>query len=172
MTTTQKRNQMREDLARAMGWVLVNWSWVGNNRECQAAPPDPFTNAADNRALVEWLADQPCTDDYQDHECYEDGLCFPFGRFIEELSDHLPEGCLSFTGYKFEASLRGLCKLMTLDFAVIAEAAWQAIQSEASDDKSSQSKAHVQPCPCAWCRVDRANATIPARAEKKGPAID
>lgn len=31
---------------------------------------------------------------------------------------------------------------------------------------------HVQPCPCAWCRVDRANATIPARAEKKGPAID
>lgn len=56
MTTTQKRNQMREDLARAMGWVLVNWSWVGNNRECQAAPPDPFTNAADNRALVAWLA--------------------------------------------------------------------------------------------------------------------
>lgn len=70
MTTTPTRAQMREDLARAMGWIGLRLmkSQMFNEREdlwglrpgeagqVMRKAPDPFTSTADNRALVKWLA--------------------------------------------------------------------------------------------------------------------
>jgi hypothetical protein len=57
------REQMRVDLALAMGWTKGSVGWFspksdGLMRVAQDEPPDPFTDGNDNRALVAWLADK------------------------------------------------------------------------------------------------------------------
>ncbi len=144
--TTPTRAEMCADLARAMfPTAVIEPSLSGSSVDIRIYF-DPFTNAADNRAMVEWLAEQ------------EDVVRNAFEHELE--SKIAPYG-----GF-------GVLSCLTASLETIAEAAWRAIQSEASDDKSSQSKAHVQPCPCAWCRVDRGNAADIVRAamEKLGTA--
>lgn len=65
------RDVVRAELARRMGWQIIKvdydetWKLVIENTEFVGLPdyesavdklPDPFTSAADNRALLEWLA--------------------------------------------------------------------------------------------------------------------
>lgn len=73
--TEQERLHIRAELARRMGYYPKEsangfyWLMLGNDlvsrrgwRDkdgCWDDAPDPFTDAADNRALVAWLAVQP-----------------------------------------------------------------------------------------------------------------
>lgn len=65
--TEQRRREIRADLARAMGWDFIPSSseiappYVGEwytplGKIIGDEPPNFFTSAADNRALVKWLA--------------------------------------------------------------------------------------------------------------------
>ncbi len=139
--TTPTRAEMCADLARAMGWTAKSHF------------PDSFQPHF-------WIA--------------------PSGRTFEVPPDPFTSAehnrklveWLATDGARWKEFKQKLLINFTLTapLETIAEAAWRAIQSEASDDKSSQSKAHVQPCPCAWCRVDRGNAADIVRAamEKLG----
>lgn len=129
------QEQKCADLARAMGYKHLQIALHGLPRwispDCTYSsihPPNPYDSAEDSRALVMWLIEQPCIKDYPDHECYGDGLCLPFGKFIGILSVNWSVDSFCFTGYRFEASLIGLAKLLTAPLPVIADAAWRAIQ--------------------------------------------
>lgn len=72
--TEQRRLTIRAELARRMGWIpedaVATEQWEIGSLDFTMKPswrspsglrgfkfpPDPFTNAEDNRALVEWLA--------------------------------------------------------------------------------------------------------------------
>lgn len=54
--TPEKQNEIRAELARRMGWTACSGGWIAPDDRILPDPPDPFTNAADNRALVAWLA--------------------------------------------------------------------------------------------------------------------
>ena len=73
--TEQERLQIRAELAQMMGWQHLAKCHLHDDADCWkppeddtanwlhwTEPPDPFINAADNRALVEWLAanDEAC----------------------------------------------------------------------------------------------------------------
>ncbi len=54
--TEQERLAIRAELARRMGWTACSGGWIAPDDRILPDPPDPFTNAADNRALVAFLA--------------------------------------------------------------------------------------------------------------------
>ena len=58
--TPERQLEIREQLARRMGWIYSEqfriWYLESDINSGQLKPPDPFTDAADNRALVAWLA--------------------------------------------------------------------------------------------------------------------
>jgi len=121
--TIPTRDKMRADLACAMGWKVIRTSrgfmpispegYAQLNYKTEdfawATMPDPFTNAADNRALVEWLAEQSPV---------------AWGNFT---------GCLIDAAIPFHvqpyADWEMVCRaVLTAPIETIAEAAWRAIQ--------------------------------------------
>lgn len=57
------RLAIRTELAKAMGWritTLPGWqmAWLSPDEATQDEPPNPFTDAADNRALIGFIAKQ------------------------------------------------------------------------------------------------------------------
>lgn len=103
------REQMCEDLARAMGWTRDNGLWCDplSDEWRYAFPPNPFTSAEDSRALLLWMAE----DDTR------------WVKFYYALEDALRVIVGDLT---FERGRR----VMTADLPVIAEAAWRAIQEK------------------------------------------
>lgn len=104
--TETTREQMCDDLARAMGWIRDNGLWCDPLSEWKYAfPPDPFKSAADSRTLVAWLTADAAQN------------CFRRRRFIEIL-----------TGEIRSFYFGDILDAMTAPLPVIAEAAWRAIQ--------------------------------------------
>jgi len=115
--TTPTRAEICADLACAMGWKVIktNSGFMPISPEghaqlnyktedfAWATMPDPFTNAADNRALVEWLA--------QDNARWT-----AFYRILEDALK-IPEG---------EMRAWRAMWLLTAPLETIAEAAWPA----------------------------------------------
>lgn len=160
MTTTPTRAQMREDLARAMGWIGLRLmkSQMFNEREdlwglrpgeagqVMRKAPDPFTSAADNRALG-WTEKSHFPDSFQPHFWIA-----PSGRTNQsppdpftsaEANRKLVEWLATQSGevqrvfvltLRDEVIERDICyelALLTAPLETIAEAAWRAIQEEA-----------------------------------------
>ena len=105
----------------------------GSIEEAHALLPDYFTDAETSRELVVWLAKQECTVGDQDHECYGDGLCLPFGRFIALVSNSWAVDRFCFNGHRFEVSLSGLSALLTLEPPTVARAACKALGIKVSE---------------------------------------
>jgi hypothetical protein len=135
--TTPTRAEMCATLARAMfPTAVIEPSLSGSGVDIRIYDKpnetriwrnfDPFANAADNRALVEWLAEQ------------SKDMKSKFGRLVAQsvsfswefegengtctLWDHLQDGTL------FEDHF---VDLLSAPLPVVAEAAWRAIQEEA-----------------------------------------
>lgn len=106
--TETTREQMREELARAMGWTLCHHGY-GISPDAEVVPqprqlPNPFTSAADSRALVAWLA--------ADNERWSEFRQELVSIWVSVNGDDL----LRFT--------------LTAPLPVIADAAWQVIQEK------------------------------------------
>jgi len=120
--------QMREDLARAMEWTTrepkINgcdvWYAPDNVHE---KLPDPFTSAADSRALVMWLNQQPKAVQSKFGRLVAQSVSFSWEFEGENgtctLWDHLQDGTL------YEDHFVGL---LAADCKTIALAAWRATQ--------------------------------------------
>lgn len=110
--TEQQRQQIRAELARAMGWTinemrLGHFCLIapdGSYRDCfHSEPedvwecerlPDPFTSAADKDALVKWLAQ-------------EDGRWYCFVHALDKLLDTQDERSKQYPNPPFDNG-RGL----------------------------------------------------------------
>lgn len=117
--TMPKRAEMCADLARAMGWKVIQTSRgfmpISPEGDAQlnyktedfawATMPDPFAYAADNRALVAWLAE----DDARWKEFKQE--------LLSDWASSPEQDVVRFA--------------LTAPLETIAEAAWQAIQEEA-----------------------------------------
>lgn len=114
--TETTREQMRDDLARAMGWTRDNGLWGHPLSEWKYAfPPDPFESAADSRALVAWLA---LPENWRIWNQFFDKL-----KHLVDIESTWIDG---YTGPVYSSS--DVKAIMTAPLPVIAEAAWGAIQ--------------------------------------------
>ena len=116
--TTPTRAEMREALARAMGWTGLRWMksqifekredlWglrPGEDGQVMRKAPNPFTNAADKDKLVKWLA-------------ADDARWYKFKKEI--LSDWIESPEQEVVRFVFTAPLE-----------TISLAAWRAIQEQ------------------------------------------
>ena len=75
--TPEQRLHIRAELARRMGWTGLHWheqclspQWwglrPGETGQINRPIPDPFTSAADNRALVAWICSDKCPGYFND----------------------------------------------------------------------------------------------------------
>lgn len=119
--TETTREQMREELARAMGWTLCHHGY-GISPDAEVVPqprqlPNPFTSAADSRALVAWLA---LPENWRIWNQFFDKL-----KHLVDIESTWIDG---YTGPVYSSS--DVKAIMTAPLPVIAEAAWQAIQEK------------------------------------------
>ena len=140
--TEQQQAACNAGLAQAMGYQLrltmdnlpdAHVIAPDGKRLSLSELPDYFTDAETSRELVVWLAKQECTVGDQDHECYGDGLCLPFGRFIALVSNSWAVDRFCFNGHRFEVSLSGLSALLTLEPPTVARAACKALGIKVSE---------------------------------------
>ena len=114
--TEPTREQMRADLARAMGWKEGSVVWFspdnGNAICVEDEPPDPFTSAVDKDALVKWI----CKDIETLRQKFIAELCGMVGLKQNWQLDRYDE--------------YDLMILLTAPLETVAFAAWRAIQEK------------------------------------------
>lgn len=126
--TKPTRETMRAELARAMGYKVRQWAtgqfqlldpseksdynFWGTEKAAWESAPNPFTDAAASRALVEWLRQQPNRIS---------------SRFIAEIF-HMkwPELPIFISAERMDIHM--IWGLLSLPLETIALAAWRAIQ--------------------------------------------
>lgn len=133
-TEPASRDTMRADLARAMGWTNIRWhtsdsvsakpldnafAVVGTapNGQHFIELPDPFTDAADSRALVAWLRSEASSQVFDD-EIFASAICKKLDLSKEEFT--------------YRDVMKTFWDAMTAPLPVIADAAWRAVCRQSS----------------------------------------